>query len=585
MKDFFKFTFATVLGIIISTTLLFLMSLGVLFSMLNSSDTEFKIKPNTLLTIKINGTISERASEDPFALLGEEKELKSYGLDDITSAIQKGIDDENVKGMYLSLGAVGASPATLQEIRHKLKEFKDSGKFIISYSDNYSQGAYYLASVSDKVVLNPKGSINWIGVSSQFMSFKGLMDNIGVKMQIYKVGTYKSAVEPFIMKNMSDANKEQTKAFTSSIWNTFLNEVSESRNLTASQLNDYADEGLFFEQAETFVDKGLADTLAYRNDVETILKQKMDVEEDDDLTTISLEEMKNVKRNIPKDKSGNIIAVYYAEGEIDDTKATDHIGALRVIEELRKIEKDDNIKALVMRVNSPGGSAFGSEQIWEELKKIKLKKPVVVTMGDYAASGGYYISCNADYIFAQPTTITGSIGIYGMVPEASELINKIGLNFETVSTNKFAGTMDFTRPMTEEEGMLLQKSINNGYELFVTRCADGRRMSIDDIKKIAEGRVWTGEMAKGLGLVDELGGMDNAISKAKELAEIESYSVVYYPEKPSILEELMNQLPTQYMKLLGYDRINQVTKKFDWMIDLENFNPIQARIPYSINIR
>lgn len=585
MKDFFKFTFATVLGIIISTTLLFLMSLGVLFSMLNSSDTEFKIKPNTLLTIKINGTISERASEDPFALLGEEKELKSYGLDDITSAIQKGIGDENVKGMYLSLGAVGASPATLQEIRHKLKEFKDSGKFIISYSDNYSQGAYYLASVSDKVVLNPKGSINWIGVSSQFMSFKGLMDNIGVKMQIYKVGTYKSAVEPFIMKNMSDANKEQTKAFTSSIWNTFLNEVSESRNLTVSQLNDYADEGLFFEQAETFVDKGLADTLAYRNDVETILKQKMDVEEDDDLTTISLEEMKNVKRNIPKDKSGNIIAVYYAEGEIDDTKATDHIGALRVIEELRKIEKDDNIKALVMRVNSPGGSAFGSEQIWEELKKIKMKKPVVVTMGDYAASGGYYISCNADYIFAQPTTITGSIGIYGMVPEASELINKIGLNFETVSTNKFAGTMDFTRPMTEEEGMLLQKSINNGYELFVTRCADGRRMSIDDIKKIAEGRVWTGEMAKGLGLVDELGGMDNAISKAKELAEIESYSVVYYPEKPSILEELMNQLPTQYMKLLGYDRINQVTKKFDWMIDLENFNPIQARIPYSINIR
>lgn len=585
MKDFFKFTFATVLGIIISTTLLFLMSLGVLFSMLNSSDTEFKIKPNTLLTIKINGTISERASEDPFALLGEEKELKSYGLDDITSAIQKGIDDENVKGMYLSLGAVGASPATLQEIRHKLKEFKDSGKFIISYSDNYSQGAYYLASVSDKVVLNPKGSINWIGVSSQFMSFKGLMDNIGVKMQIYKVGTYKSAVEPFIMKNMSDANKEQTKAFTSSIWNTFINEVSESRNLTASQLNDYANEGLFFEQAETFVDKGLADTLAYRNDVEAILKQKMDVEEDDDLTTISLEEMKNVKRNIPKDKSGNIIAVYYAEGEIDDTKATDHIGALRVIEELRKIEKDDNIKALVMRVNSPGGSAFGSEQIWEELKKIKLKKPVVVTMGDYAASGGYYISCNADYIFAQPTTITGSIGIYGMVPEASELINKIGLNFETVSTNKFAGTMDFTRPMTEEEGMLLQKSINNGYELFVTRCADGRRMSIDDIKKIAEGRVWTGEMAKGLGLVDELGGMDNAISKAKELAEIESYSVVYYPEKPSILEELMNQLPTQYMRLLGYDRINQVTKKFDWMIDLENFNPIQARIPYSINIR
>lgn len=585
MKDFFKFTFATVLGIIISSALLFLMSISVIFSMMNSSDTEIKVKPNTLLTIKINGTISERASEDPLSFISGDKELNAYGLDDITNAIQKAIDDENIKGIYLSLNTVEASPATLQEIRNKLEDFRESGKFIISYSDNYSQGAYYLASISDKVLLNPKGSINWMGISSQFMSFKGLMDNIGVKMQIFKVGTYKSAVEPFTLEKMSDANREQTLAFTESIWNCYLKDISESRNLTPAQLNSYADEGLLFNQGETFVEKGFVDTLVYRNDVENMLKKKMDIEEDDDLTVLSLEDMKNVKRNIPKDKSGNLIAIYYAEGEIDDTKATDHIGALRVIEDLRKIEKDDNIKALVLRVNSPGGSAFGSEQIWKQIKDIKLKKPVVVTMGDYAASGGYYISCNADYIFAQPTTITGSIGIYGMVPEASALIENIGLNFETVSTNRFGGIMDFTRPMTTEEGMLLQKSINEGYELFVTRCADGRRMSIDDIKKVGEGRVWTGEMAKEIGLVDELGGMDSAISKAKELAEIESYSLVHYPEKPSMFEELMNQLPTQFMNFSNDNRISKITRQFSWILDLENFNPVQARNPYSIVIK
>lgn len=585
MKDFFKFTFATVLGIMVSSVLLFFISISVIFSMLASSDTETKVKPNTLLTIAINGTISERANEDPFAMFADDKELKAYGLDDIVSAIKKAKEDDNIKGIYLNLGEVGASPATLQEIRDNLKAFKEKGKFIISYSDNYSQGAYYLASISDKVLMNPYGSITWMGVSSQFMSFKGLLDKVGVNMQIFKVGTYKSAVEPFILKEMSEANKAQVNAFTNSIWNSYLKDISESRNIPAEQLDSYADEGLFFSQAETFVEKGFVDTLIYRNDVEKLLKAKMDVEEDDDLTLLSLSNMKNVKRNVPKDKSGNLIAVYYAEGEIDDTKATDHIGALRVINDLKKIEEDDNIKALVLRVNSPGGSAFGSEQIWKQLKEIKMKKPVIVTMGDYAASGGYYISCNADYIFAQPTTLTGSIGIYGMIPEASELMEKVGLNFETVSTNRFGGIMNFSRPMSAEEGALLQKHINEGYELFVLRCADGRKMSIDDIKKIAEGRVWTGEMAKELGLVDELGGIDNAIDKAKELAKIDTYSLVYYPDKPSVLDEFFNSLPTQFMGMFGNEKISEFTKQFEWMIDLENLNPVQARIPYHLNIK
>lgn len=585
MKDFIKFTFATVLGIIISSVLLSIIGIGMIFSILASSDTEVKVEPNSIMTISLNGTISERANEDPFAMLSSDSEIEAYGLDDILSAIQKAKDNDNIKGIYLDLNAVGAQPATLQEIRNKLKEFKESGKFIISYSDNYSQGAYYLASVSDKVLMNPYGTITWMGVSSQFMSYKGLMDKVGVKMQIFKVGTYKSAVEPFILKEMSDANRAQVKAFTGSIWESYLSDIAESRNLTTEQLDSYANEGLVFAQSETFVEKGFVDTLVYRNDVEKLLKEKMEVEEDDDLNTISLESMKNVIRNVPKDKSGNLIAIYYAEGEIDDTKTKDHIGALRVIKDLKKIEQDDNIKALVLRVNSPGGSAFGSEQIWKQIKEIKLKKPVVVTMGDYAASGGYYISCNADYIFAQPTTLTGSIGIYGMIPEASELIEKVGINFETVGTNKFADMMSFTRPMTAEEGALLQKHINEGYELFVTRCADGRKTGIDDIKKIAEGRVWTGSMAKELGLVDELGGIDDAIEKAKQLAEIESYSIVTYPEKPSMLEEIMNNIPSGMISIFGNSDLNKITKQFEWMVDLENFNPVQARIPCHLEIQ
>lgn len=585
MKDFIKFTFATVLGIIISSVLLFVIGIGMVFSILASSDTEVKVEPNSVMTISINGTISERANEDPLAMLGNDSEIKAYGLDDILSAIQKAKDNDNIKGIYLDLNAVGAQPATLQEIRNKLKEFKESGKFIISYSDNYSQGAYYLASVSDKVLMNPYGTITWMGVSSQFMSYKGLMDKVGVKMQIFKVGTYKSAVEPFILKEMSDANRAQVKAFTGSIWESYLSDIAESRNLTAEQLDGYANEGLVFAKSETFIEKGFVDTLIYRNDVEKLLKEKMEVEEDDELNTISLESMKNVIRNVPKDKSGNLIAIYYAEGEIDDTKTKDHIGALRVIEDLKKIEQDDNIKALVLRVNSPGGSAFGSEQIWKQIKNIKMKKPVVVTMGDYAASGGYYISCNADYIFAQPTTLTGSIGIYGMMPEASELIEKVGLNFETVGTNKFADMMNFTRPMTAEEGALLQKHINEGYELFVTRCADGRKTGVDDIKKIAEGRVWTGSMAKEIGLVDELGGIDDAIEKAKQLAEIESYSIVTYPEKPSMLEELMSGIPSGVISIFGNGDLSKITKQFEWMVDLENFNPVQARIPCHLEIQ
>lgn len=585
MKDFFKFTFATVLGIIISSVLLFLVTLGTVFSMLSSSDTEIKVKPETILTINLNGTVTERSVDNPLSMLQDDAESETYGLDDILSAIKKATEEENIKGIYLTINNFAAAPATIEEFRGALKNFKESGKFIIAYSDNYSQGAYYLASVADEVMLNPQGTINWVGVYSQFMSYKELLDKVGVKMQIFKVGTYKSAVEPFILKEMSEANREQVKAFTSSIWETMLANISESRDITVDSLKSYADEGLIFAKGETFVDCGMVDTLIYRNDVVEYLKKKMDVDKDDDLTTLTLDEMKSVKRSTPKDPSGNLVAIYYADGEIDDTKAKDHIGALRVIKDLKKLEKDEDVKAVVIRVNSPGGSAFGSEQIWKEIKDIKSKKPVVVSMGDYAASGGYYISCNADYIFAQPTTLTGSIGIYGMVPDASGLVDKVGLSFETVGTGKFGDAMNITQPMNEEASALLQKSVNEGYELFVQRCAEGRKMTTESIKKIAEGRVWTGTMAKDLGLVDEIGSLDDAVNKAVELAEIEKYSLVSYPEKPSMLENIINSLPASYMSIFGKGEVSQMYKGLQWIEHIDEINPVQARMPYYVTVK
>lgn len=584
MKEFFKYTGATILGIFVTSIIMFFIGIVSVVGLLSSSETEIQVSDNSILCIDLNGTISERSIENPLSSFGVEEEVKSYGLEDILSAIGKAENETKIKGIYLSIGTLEAAPATLEEIRNKLEKFKESGKFIYAYSDNYSQGAYYLSSVADKVFLNPSGTITWLGISSQFMSYKGLLDKIGVKMQIFKVGTYKSAVEPYIMENMSEANREQVKAFTSSIWDSYLSAVSKSRGISKEKLNQYADEGLIFAQSETFVKNGMVDSLIYRNDMEKFLKKQMDVEEDDDLNTLSLEEMKNVKRNVPRDKSGNIIAVYYAYGEIDDSKGEENIGALRVIKDLKRIEEDDNIKALVIRVNSPGGSAFGSEQIWKQIKDIKLKKPVVVSMGDYAASGGYYISCNADYIFAQKTTLTGSIGIFGMIPEASELIDKTGLNFETVSTNKFGGAMTITQPLAPEAAALLQKHINEGYELFVTRCADGRKVGINEIKEIAEGRVWTGEMAKKLNLVDEIGGMDSAIEKAKELAEIESYSLVSYPEKPGLLSSILGSIPTMSMQSFGNGETAKIVRQIYELKEIDKINPIQARLPFYIEI-
>ena len=586
MKDFFKFTFASMLGVVLAGFVFTILGIVSMVGMMASSDTETVVKENSIFVLDLEGTLSERVQENPFqALMGDE--YQTYGLDDILTSIQKAKDNENIKGIYLQAGMMEASFASLEEIRHALKDFKESGKFIVAYGDTYTQGMYYLASVADKVIVNPQGSIAWQGLASQTIFFKDLLEKVGVEMEIFKVGTYKSAVEPFIATEMSDANREQITAFLTSIWGRLLEDISESRSIPTDDLNRYAEEFAMLSPAETYIANGLADTLMYKDGVLAYLKEMSGREADESLRTLSVEDMKNVKRNVPLDKSGNIIAVYYAYGGIDDTSSPEEgIDSEKVIKDLRLLREDETIQAVVLRVNSPGGSAYGSEQIWREVVLLKEKKPVIVSMGDYAASGGYYISCAADCIVADPTTLTGSIGIFGMFPNMEGLLtDKLGLHFNVVKTNKFADMGDMTRPFNNEEKAAMQNFINQGYKLFVQRCADGRGMSVEAIEKIAEGRVWTGATAKELGLVDELGGLDKAIDIAAEKAGVEAYSIINYPSQSGFFSTLMDEGKDNYINGKMMDALGETYHYLRFVESLKDMDRIQARMPFDLRIR
>ena len=586
MKDFFKFTFASMLGVVLAGFVFTILGIVSMVGMMASSDTETVVKENSIFVLDLEGTLSERVQENPFqALMGEE--YQTYGLDDILTSIQKAKDNENIKGIYLQAGMMEASFASLEEIRYALKDFKESGKFIVAYGDTYTQGMYYLASVADKVIVNPQGSIAWQGLASQTIFFKDLLEKVGVEMEIFKVGTYKSAVEPFIATEMSDANREQITAFLTSIWGRLLEDISESRSIPIDDLNRYADEFAMLSPAETYIANGLADTLMYKDGVLAYLKEMSGREADESLRTLSVEDMKNVKRNVPLDKSGNIIAVYYAYGGIDDTSSPEEgIDSEKVIKDLRLLREDETIQAVVLRVNSPGGSAYGSEQIWREVVLLKEKKPVIVSMGDYAASGGYYISCAADCIVADPTTLTGSIGIFGMFPNMEGLLtDKLGLHFDVVKTNKFADMGDMTRPFNNEEKAAMQNFINQGYKLFVQRCADGRGMSVEAIEKIAEGRVWAGATAKELGLVDELGGLDKAIDIAAEKAGVEAYSIINYPSQSGFFSTLMDEGKDSYINGKMMDALGESYHYLRFVESLKDMDRIQARMPFDLRIR
>ncbi|MDR0894058.1 MAG: signal peptide peptidase SppA [Prevotellaceae bacterium] len=589
MKDFLKFMFATVAGLVVTGVLFFVVSLVVMAGMLSTSEPETVVQKNSVMLLNLDGELVERNQENPLRTLFSDR-TASFGLDDVLSSIRKAAENDNIRGIYLQAGTLSAGYASLQEIRHALLDFKQTGKFIVAYSDNYTQSLYYLASVADKVLLNPKGVIAWQGLSSTPTFYADLLKKIGVEVQIFKVGTYKAAVEPYINTSMSDANREQIQAYAGSIWKQMVDGVAESRGLTADALHAQADRMIMMYPSEENVTCGLVDTLIYKNDVRNYLKQMMGVDKDDRINMLDLTAMTGINRNVPKDKSGNIVAVYYLTGEIDlaadYVNLSDGILSDQVIRDLRRLAEDDDVKSVVLRVNSPGGSAFGSEQIWYAVQQLKEKKPVIVSMGDYAASGGYYISCVADTIVAEPTTLTGSIGIFGMFPSFKGLADKVGLSFDVVKTNKYADFGETTRPMNEAEQALMQQTINEGYRLFVQRCADGRGMTPEAIEKIAEGRVWTGEMAVKNGLVDLLGGIDTALDIAVEKAGIDAYTVLTYPAKKSFWEVLMDSnLPSYLRSSMLTGRAAELYQPLLWLENFDKMDKIQARIPYEPNLR
>lgn len=591
MKDFLKYTLATVVGIFLAGIVFTILGIISLIGMVATSDTETKVKENSIFELRLDGTIEERSqAEDPFSKLLGATSTTTYGLDDILSSIKKAKSNDNIKGIYIEGGVTGGSSfASCEAIRRALVDFKESGKFIVAYSDNYGQDTYYLASVADKIFINPQGSLAWHGLSSQPIFYKELLDKIGVKMQVFKVGTYKSAVEPYIATSMSDANREQVTVFLEDLWGKMLNDISVSRNITVDSLSTYADRFMDLQPAQTYLDYGLIDSIVYKSDVREYLKQLTNRKDDENIRSYLVSDMVNVKRNVPKDKSGNIIAVYYAAGDIDGggviSVGPAGIQSPKVVKDLRKLREDKTVKAVVLRVNSPGGSAFGSEQIWNEVVALKAEKPVIVSMGDYAASGGYYISCAADTIVAEETTLTGSIGIFGVFPDASELMNKkLGINFDVVKTNKMSDFGTMSRPFNADEQQILQQYINNGYSLFVKRCADGRGMTTEAIEAIAEGRVWTGIRAKELGLVDEIGGLDKAIELAAHSADIEGYSVVSYPKKEGMLSSFLEGEKDKMVKSKLQEYIGEYFNGLQYIKGLKEMDPIQARIPFDLNI-
>lgn len=519
-------------------------SIGFMMGGMFSSGTT-KVKDNSVYCLEMKGTVIEQAQEaNPFASLmgslpyGASQE-ETIGLDDILSNIRAAKANDKIKGICLKGGALSVAPASAKAIRDALADFKQSGKWIIAYADNYGQMNYYIVSVADKIYLNPQGSVAWHGLGGAMGYYKRILDKLGVEMQVLKVGTFKSAVEPYIRTSMSDADRQQTEIYLHGIWDNMTAAVSESRSISVDKLNAYADEYMDIQPQEKLLAYGLVDSLVYVQTIDSVLK---DLTGTKDFKLLSHSKMNGVKRDDPDEESK--IAVVYASGEITDESGSG-IVAKEMLRTLRKVQKNEDVKAMVFRVNSPGGSAYASEQIWHAVKLIQEQGiPVVVSMGDCAASGGYYISCEADYIFAEPTTITGSIGIFGLIPNIAKLRDKIGYDIDCVGTNKHAA-MQSTMTMKgldETERAMMQSMIERGYDLFTSRCAEGRNMPQDEIKKIGEGRVWLGKDALKLGLVDELGNIDNAIAKAAELAGLEKYSMAYYPAKKDPLDELLKML-------------------------------------------
>nr|WP_302947555.1 signal peptide peptidase SppA [uncultured Prevotella sp.] len=590
MKDFFKYTAATVVGIIVFTIVCVALSVMSIVGMVASASATQAVEKNSVLVLKLNGSIDEQGTDNTIGKLTGNY-IPSTGLNDILSAIKKAKDEENIKGIYIDAGVLSTDYATLQEIRSALEDFRKSGKKIIAYADTYSQGSYYLASVADKIYLNPIGMVDWHGIGAQPVFYKDMLAKFGVKFQVVKVGTFKSATETYTEEHMSDANRLQTKMFLDGTWKQVCNAVSKSRGISVDSLNRYADELLMFQSAESLVKRKVVDGLAYASDMKDIAKTQFGIGKDDDLNRLFVSDMTNVKE---KQTSGEEIAIYYAYGDIVQSEKVSLLGggshcivSSTVCSDLKDLMDDDDVKAVVIRVNSGGGDAFASEQIWHQVMELKKKKPVVVSMGGYAASGAYYMSAPASWIVAQPTTLTGSIGIFAVFPDMSGLVTqKLGVKFDEVKTNRnstFGNLM--ARPFNEEETAVMQQYVNRGYQLFRKRVADGRRLPVESMEKIAQGRVWLGADAIGLKLVDQLGGLNDAVAKAAKLAKLGEYYTVDYPAPSSWIDQLLagasdaGSVDARLRLTLG-----DLYEPVSLMRNLDKHEALQARIPFAINM-
>lgn len=592
MKDFIKNVLATMVGMFGFFIVMGIIGMMSIIGMIASGNATQNVEKNSVFVLNLSGTISEQGSENPLSMFTGDNALNS-GLNDILSSIKKAKTNDDIKGIYIEAGALAANYATLQEIRNALADFRKSGKWIVAYGDFYTQGAYYVASVADKVYINPKGIVDWHGIGAQTMFYKDFMAKFGVKWEVVKVGTFKSATETFTEEKMSDANRLQTQTFIDGTWRNVCDAVSKSRGISVDLLNSYADSYLALQATETLVKAKMVDGMMYGDQVKDAVKKMMKIEKDDDISQLTLNDMLNVKDGKVE---GSEIAVYYAEGDIvQDPKAAtmfgnnNYIASRKVCKDLEDLMNDDDVKAVVVRINSGGGDAYASEQMWHQMSELRKVKPVVVSMGDYAASGAYYMSAPASWIVAQPNTLTGSIGIFAVIPDLSGLVTtKLGVRFDEVKTNRnstFGNLM--ARPFNAEEKAMLQASVNRGYSLFRQRVAEGRRLPVESVEKIAQGRVWLATDALNIKLVDQLGGIDDAVKKAAQLAKLKDYYTSDYPAAASWMDAMLNSMSSSgtYLDEQLRQTLGDFYQPFTMLRSIDKREAIQARIPYAISIK
>src|SRR5690554_299525 len=588
MNSFFKYVLATIVGIIVAFFLIIFISLGIIGGLVHSigNDESVIVAENSILTISIPYSIDERTNKGIFNSINfAGLDNNRIGLNDILTRIKVAKTDDKIKGIYLNLGSITGSLATLEEIRNALIDFKSSQKFILAYSEYYSQSSYYLASTADKIYLYPEGLLEFTGLSGQSIFFKGALDKLGIEAQVIKVGTYKSAVEPYILDKMSPANREQVTSFLGSIYSHYLDEISLSRKIPVDSLFNIADE-LKIQDAGDAVTYGLVDATKYKDEILAELKSRLQIEKDTKIKSISIEDYNVEDQSIPKNLKDRI-AVVYAVGEIVSGEGNDQqIGSERISKAIRTAREDEKVKAVVLRVNSPGGSALASDVIWREVVLTKAVKPIIVSMGDLAASGGYYISTAADSIFAQPNTITGSIGVFGIIPNFQKFFNdKLGVTFDVVKTAEFADLGALNRPLTAQEESIIQQNINKIYYTFTQNVADGRKKERSYIDSIGQGRVWTGAQAIGLGLVDRIGGIEDAIKSAAKKANIQEYNLVSYPSQNDPLRSLFSRSSRQLSLWFTKQEMGLAFPVYQQVKETMQQSGIQARIPYTIDIK